>query len=74
MKIKLSQYNPRKPDLATTEVSILTKGVTLESLEICLSKFDIHAMKEDTLLEIFLETKETLTRIKTTREDIMLMP
>ena len=30
-------------------------------------------MKEDTLLEIVLETKLALTRIRETREDIMLM-
>ena len=30
-------------------------------------------MKEDTLLEIFLETKLALTRRRETREDIMLM-
>ena len=73
MKIKLSQYNPRKPDLATTKVSILIKGITLEILEIILSSFAIHVMKRDTLLEIFLETKVALTRRRETREDIMLM-
>ena len=30
-------------------------------------------MKEDTLLEIVLRTKVALTRIRETREDIMLM-
>ena len=73
MNIKLSQYNLIKPNLATTEVSTLIKGITLESLEIGLSSFAIHVMKEDTLLEIVLETKVALTRIRETREDIMLM-
>ena len=73
VKIKLSQYNPRKPNLATIEVSTLIKGITLESLEISLSSFAIHVMKEDTFLEIVLETKLSLTRIRETREDIMLM-
>ena len=73
VKIKLSQYNPRKPELATIEVSTLTKRETLEILEICLSKFAIHVMKENTLLEIILETKVALIRRRETREDIMLM-
>ena len=73
MKIKLAQYNPRKPELATIEVSTLTKGVNLEILEIGLSSFAIHVMKNDTLLEIFLRTKVALTRRRETREDMMLM-
>ena len=64
---------PRKPDLATAEVSTLIKGITLESLEISLSSFAIHVMKEDTFLEIVLRTKVALTRRRETREDIMLM-
>ena len=62
MKIKLSQYNPRKPDLATTEVSTLIKGINLESLEINISSFAIHVMKDDTLLEIVFKTKLAFTR------------
>ena len=62
MNIKISQYNPRNPDPAITEVSTLIKGITLEILEISLSSFDIHVMKEDTFLEIVLETKVALTR------------
>ena len=73
MKIKLSQYNPRNPDPATTEVSTLIKIITLESLDICLNAFAIHVMKEDTFLEIVLRTKVALTRRRETREDIMLM-
>ena len=73
MKIKLSQYNPRNPDLAITEVSTLIIGITLESLEISLSRFAIHVMKEDTLLEIVLRIKVALTRRRDTTEDIMLM-
>ena len=38
-----------------------------------ISTFAIHVMKEDTLLEIFLETKVSLTRRRKTREDIMLI-
>ena len=74
MKIKLSEYNPRNPDLATKKVSSLIKGITLESLEISVGSFSIHVMKEDTLLETVLETKVALTRRRETREDIMLMP
>ena len=65
--------NPRKPDPAITEVSTLIIGITLESLEISLSTFAIHVMKKDTLLEIFLRTKVTLTRRRDIREDMMLM-
>ena len=73
MKIKLSQYNPRNPDPAIIEVSILIKGITSEILEISLSLFAIHVMREDTLLEIVLRTKVALTRRRETREDIILM-
>ena len=73
MNIKLSQYNPRKPDLDTIEVSTLIKGITLESLEISLSSFTIHVMKEDTFLEVVLRTKLALTTRREKREDIMLM-
>ena len=73
MKIKLSQYNPRNPYLSTTEVSTLIKETTLERLDICLSTFNIHVMKEDILLETILKIKVALTRIRETREDIMLI-
>ena len=73
MKIKPSQYNPRKLEQAITEVSTLTSRVTLESINICLSSFNIHVMKEDTLQEIVLETKIDLSRRRETRKDIMLM-
>ena len=73
MKIKLSQYNPRNLDPAITEVSTLITGITLEILEIGLSSFAIHVMKNDTLLEIVLRTKVALTRRSEVREDIMLM-
>ena len=49
------------------------KEITLESLEICLSTFAIHVMKEDILLETVLKIKVSLTRRRETREDIMLM-
>ena len=53
--------------------STLIKRITLESLEICLSTFAIHVMKEDILLETVLKIKVALTRRRETREDIMLM-
>ena len=64
--------HPINPDLATTEVSTLIKGITLENLEICLSTFAIHVMKEEILLETVLKIKVALTR-RETREDIMPM-
>ena len=74
MKIKLSWYNPRKAEQTITEVSTLARRITLENLtKICLSSFAIHVMKEDTFIEIFLETKVSLTRRREIREDIMLM-
>ena len=74
MKIKLSQYNPRKAEQNITKVSTLARRKTLENLtNIFLSSFDIHVMKEDTLQEIVLETKIDLTRGRETRKDIMLM-
>ena len=66
MKIKLSQYNPRSPDPAIAKVSILIIEITLESLEIGLSTFAIHVMKNDTLLEIVLRTKIALIRRRNT--------
>ena len=53
-------------------VSTLIIGITLKILEIGISTFYIHVMKEDTLLEILLKTKVALTRRRTTKEDIML--
>ena len=73
MKINLSQYNPRNPDPAITELSTLITGITLEILEIGLNTFAIHVMKKDTFLEIVLRTKVALTRRRKVREDIMLM-
>ena len=63
----------KKLDLATTEVSTLIKGITLEILEICLSTFSIYVMKEEILLETVLETKVSLTRRRETREYNLLM-
>ena len=74
VKINLSQYNPRKAESTITKVSTLTKRKTLESVtKICLSTFALHVMKEDTLQEIFLETKIYLTRGRETRKHVMLM-
>ena len=63
----------KNPDPSITKVSTLIIGITLEILEISLSTFSIHVMKEDTLLEIVQEEKVALTRRRETREDIMLM-
>ena len=49
------------------------KRVTLEILEICLSTFAIHVMKEDILREIVLKIKVSLKIRRETREDIMYM-
>ena len=76
MKIKLSQYTPRKPEgtIITTKVSILTKKVTQENLtEIYLNSNVLLVMREDTMPEIVLETKVALTRRREIREDIILM-
>ena len=74
MKIKLSQYNPRKSEQTITQVSTLARIITLENItKICLSSFTIHVIKEDTLQEIVLETKIDLTRGRETRKYIMLM-
>ena len=55
------------------EVSTLIIGITLESLEIGLSTFDIHVMKKDIFLETVLKIMVALTRRRETREYIMLM-
>ena len=73
VEIKLLQYNPRKIEQAITEVSTLTRGVTLESLKICLSSFSIHVMIKDTYPDTVQKTKRDLTRKRETRENIMLM-
>ena len=72
MKIKLSQYTPRKEEgtIIILEVSILT----LENItRIYLNIDSLHVMKEDTLQEIVPRIKIALTRRKERREDIMLM-
>ena len=76
MKIKLSQYTPRKAEgtIIIPKVIILTRKITLEDLpEIYLNLDDIHVMKKDTLTKIVLTTKVVLKRRRTTREDIMIM-
>ena len=75
MKIKLSQYTPRKTKgtIIITKVSILTRKITLEYLaEICLMSDAIHMMRRDTSLDIVLEIKVALTRRRRTEEDIIL--
>ena len=57
MKIKLSQYTPRKVEgkIIITKVSILTRNITLEDQAGISPNSDaIHAMREDTLLEFVL--------------------
>ena len=74
MKLKLSQYTPRKVEetFITPKVTTSTRNITLEYLpEIYLNSDAIHVMKNDTLPEIFLETKVALTR-RRTKENIML--
>ena len=76
MKIKLSKYTPIKVEgtIIIPKVSILTKEITLEDqARIYPNSNAIHVMREDTMLEIVLETKITLTRIRETREETMLM-
>ena len=76
MKIKISQYTPRKVEetFITPKVSTSTRKITLGYLtEIYLNSDAIHVMKEDTLPKTVLETKITLTRRRETREDIMLI-
>ena len=70
MKIKLSQFNPRKIE-GTIIIIIILKVSTLPTRK--LNSDVILVMKQDTMPKIVLETKETLTRRKATREAIMLM-
>ena len=75
MKIKLSQYTPRKAEgtVITPKVSIITRNITLEYLtEIYLNSEVLLVMREDTLQEIVPRIRMTLTRTRTTKEDIML--
>ena len=75
MKIKLSQYTPRKAEgtIITPKVSILTRKVTQENLtKIYLNSDVLLVMRKETMPEIVLEIKVTLTR-REIREDIMLM-
>ena len=78
MKIKLSQYTPRKSKGSTIisrKVSIHTriKKITPKDLaEIYLMSDAIHVMRRDTSPEIVLEIKVALTRRRTIKEDIML--
>ena len=76
MKIKLSQYTPRKlgGTIIIPKVIILTRKLNIENLTKTYLNIDaLHVMKEDTLQEIVLETKIKLTRGREKRKDIMLM-
>ena len=75
MKINLSQYTPRKSEgtFIIPKVSILTRNITLEDIaEIYLNSDVLLVMREDTMPEIVLEIRVTLTRKMETREAIML--
>ena len=75
MKIKLSQYTPRRSEgtIIIPKVIILTKKIALEDLtEIYLNTNALHVMKEDTMPDIVLEIRMDLTRRRTIKEDIML--
>ena len=72
MKIKLSQYTPRKTKetIIITEVSIHIR-ITLENIYLA---FDaLHVMRKDTSTNSIPETKVALTRRRETREDIIII-
>ena len=76
MKIKISQYTTRKAKetIIIPKVSILTRKITLQDLtDIYLNSYVLLVMREDTMPEIVLEIRVTLTRRRETREDIMLI-
>ena len=74
MKTNLSQYTPRKEKQTITEVSTLTRKITLEYLtDIFLVSDALHAMRKDTSPDYVPETKVALIRRRETREDIMFM-
>ena len=71
MKIKLSQYTPRKIEGTIIIPKVITDTkTTLE--EIYLVSDALHVMRKDTSLEIVPETMATLKRRRTKNEDIML--
>ena len=70
MKIKLSQYNPRRAKQIITEVNIL---ILINLIRIDPDSDASYVMKNDTMLKNVLRTQIYLTRRRETREDIMLM-
>ena len=70
MKIKLSQYNPRRAKQIITEVSIL---ILINLIRIDPESNDSYVMKKNTMLKNVLRTQISLTRRRETREDIMLV-
>ena len=75
MKIKLSQYTPRKPGgiIIIPNLSIIIRKITLKYIaEIYLKSDSIHVMRNDTFPKSVLETKVALTIRRATKEDIML--
>ena len=67
MKIKISQYTPRKSEGTT----ILPRKVSIHT-RITLVSDALHVMRKDTLPETVPKIKVALTRRRTTKEDIML--
>ena len=72
MKIKISQYTPRKTEgtIIIPKVSIHTR-ITLE--EIYLVSDATHVMRKDTSLDTIPETKVVLKIIITTKQDIIII-
>ena len=70
MKIKLSWYTLRKVGQTITKVSIL---ILINLIRIVPDSDVLYVMKKDTMLKNVLRTQISLTRIRETREDIMLM-
>ena len=70
MKIKLSQYNPRRTKQIITEVSIL---ILINLIRINPDLDASYVMKDDNMLKNVPRTQMSLTTRRETREDIMFM-
>ena len=75
MKIKLTQYNPRKVEQTITKVSHSRQKKNTRKSNKDLSKFICYTCDERGRLtgDCQIETKIYLTRGRETRKDIMLM-
>ena len=75
MKIKLSQYTPRKVEwtIIITKISTLIINITLEDITyIYLVSYALHVMRKETSPETVLETKVALKirhHAHTTKDD-----